>query len=213
MSVPFFIVTLLTPKVTLWFNVVHDGSKNDGKDIWNIVCYNQTMLEFETYIDFLCDLLTIDKPTILYEQTDIFTMPKTAGMRSFPAENTILVNLSIYKDGLEYVAITHEMRHIYQYQVVSQFLTDLESKSTIREWRKGFNNYKDSTHEHYENQSLEVDANAFAWYITKVLTGREIVVNCDRHALARRIRQIASDMPADEILEVYSYFANKNRSF
>ena len=187
--------------------------QNNGKDIWNIVCYNQTMLDFKTYIDFLCDLLTIDKPTILYKQTGVFTMPKTAGMRSFPTENTILVNLSVYTDGLEYVAITHEMRHIYQYQVVSQFLTDLESKSTIREWRKGFKNYKDSTHEHYENQSLEVDANAFAWYITKVLTGREIVVNCDRHALARRIRQIASDMPAEEVLEVYSYFADKNRSF
>ena len=170
------------------------------------------MLDFDTYIDFLCDLLTIDKPTILYEQTETFTMPKTAGMRSFPTENTILVNLSVYKDGLEYVAIAHEIRHIYQFQVVSQFLTDLESKSTIREWRNGFKNDKDSTHEHYENQSLEVDANAFAWYITKILTGREIAVNCDRHALARRIRQIASDMPADEILEVYSYFANKNRS-
>lgn len=179
------------------------------------------MLDFKTYIDFLCDLLTIDKPKILYEQTETFTMPKTAGMWSFPAENTILVNLSVYKNGLEYVAITHEMRHTYQYQAVSQFLTDLESKSTIREWRKGFRNYKDSTHGHYENQSLEVDANAFTWYITKVLTGKEIVVNCDRHALARRIRhalarrirQIASDMPAKEVLEVYSYFANKNRIF
>lgn len=177
--------------------------QNNGKDISNIVCYNQTMLDFDTYIDFLCDLLTIDKPKILYEQTDIFTMPKTAGMRSFPTENTILVNLSVYTDGLEYVAITHEMRHIYQYQVVSQFLTDLESKSTIREWRKGFKNYKDSTHEHYENQSLEVDANAFAWYITKVLTGREIVVNCDKRLLAKRINSISRDMPVEEVQDVY----------
>lgn len=37
MSIPFFIVTLLTPKVILWFNAVHDGTEKQWQNSGKIV--------------------------------------------------------------------------------------------------------------------------------------------------------------------------------
>lgn len=161
------------------------------------------------FISFLCDLLTIKEPVILYEPTEEYPLPETAGARSYPEDNVIVLNTSLFHDDLEYILITHEIRHIYQYQVVKNNLSDLESKNTIREWRKGFKNYKDSTSLHYENQSLEVDAQTFTWYVLYVLFQKSTNITCSENAFKKRLKVLMYDLPADEIREVYDFHYTK----
>lgn len=156
-------------------------------------------METKEYIYFLCDLLTIDIPDIRIKEDG-------AMATSYPKENRICINKDSFHDGLEYIVIAHEMRHIYQWVAVQE---KLEPKRIIKLWEDNFEHYLDSSHTGYENQPLEIDANAFAYIIIKTLFNREITVRCDAKRLNKRIRELLLDFSREEIIESYTYAMNR----
>lgn len=170
-------------------------------------------METKEYIYFLCDLLTIDFPNVHIKENGKyinlhgdeippFPAKDTAMATAYPKENKILVNMDAFHDGLEYIVIAHEMRHIYQWAAVQE---KLESKRIIKLWEDNFKHYLDSSNDGYENQPLEIDANAFAYIIIKTLFDREITVRCDAKRLNKRIKELLIDFSREEIIESYTY--------
>lgn len=157
------------------------------------------------FVEFLSYLLAVDTPDVTAPD-ERHPLPSTAGARSYVEDNVIVINPELNRDGLQYIALAHEMRHIYQYQVVQNNLTELESKATIREWRRGFKNYRDSTSGHYEDQILEIDATAFTYYLMRVLFNREILVQGNARNILKRAELISRLLPVDEIRRIYREF-------
>jgi len=103
----------------------------------------------EEFITDVCELLEIGVPKISYDTTHFTT--KTTMALCEPETNTIYLN-KVDKPNPDYVfSITHELRHIYQYQTDEHFYLS-EYKSSD----------KCSSIEEYNLQIAEVDANAFA---------------------------------------------------
>jgi Zn-dependent peptidase ImmA (M78 family) len=103
----------------------------------------------EKFITDVCELLKIEAPKISYDTSHFLTATTLAQCE--PAENVIYLN-KVDKPNPDYVfSITHELRHIYQYQTDEHFYLS-EYKSSD----------KCSSIEEYNLQIAEVDANAFA---------------------------------------------------
>ena len=101
------------------------------------------------FITDVCELLEIRVPKISYDTTHFAT--KTTMAQCELTSNTIYLN-KLDKQNPDYLfAISHELRHIFQYQDNEQFY---------------LSNYKTSDNcssiEEYNLQIAEVDANAFA---------------------------------------------------
>lgn len=103
----------------------------------------------EKFITDVCELLEIEVPKISYDTSHFLTTTTLAQCE--PYENVIYLN-KVDKPNPDYVfSITHELRHIYQYQTDEHFYLS-EYKSSD----------KCSSIEEYNLQIAEVDANAFA---------------------------------------------------
>ena len=103
----------------------------------------------EEFITDICELLDIPVPSISYDTSHFST--ETTMAQCELTSNTIYLN-KIDKPNPDYLfAISHELRHIFQYQNNEQFY---------------LSNYKTSDNcssvEEYNLQIAEVDANAFA---------------------------------------------------
>lgn len=171
-------------------------------------------MNVKKYIMFLCDLLVIDVPTVQIKENnkyydlnghevDPFKIRNTAMATSYPKENKILVNIDSFSDGIEYIVLTHEIRHIYQWIAIND---KLESKRLIKLWKNNFDNYLSSENDGYTNQPLEVDANAFTYIVMLALFNREITVKCNQKLLNKRIKELTLDFSKDEILDSYNYY-------
>ena len=111
--------------------------------------------------------------------------------------------MDAFNNDIEYIVLTHEMRHIYQWIAINN---KLESKRLIKLWKNNFNNYLSSENDGYTNQPLEIDANAFTYIVMLALFNREITVKCNQKLLNKRIKELTLDFSKDEILDSYNYY-------
>lgn len=176
------------------------------------------MLNYTNFVHFVCDLLVIDEPNIIFLKGDKvynqryqpticnFPLKESAAATSFPRSRTIVVDLDKHSDDLEYVTIAHEIRHLFQYEAVNAPDPDeYDEKKVIRQWKKDLRSYKDSSVADYENQAIEVDATAFAYYIIKLVFNRTISFKCDTNKLIERYAEIKASIPTEEIQDCAKY--------
>ena len=103
----------------------------------------------EEFITDICELLDIQIPSISYDTSHF---PTETTMAQCELTNNIIYLNKIDKPNPDYLfAITHELRHIFQYQDDEQFYLFNYKTS-----------YECSSFEEYNLQIAEVDANAFA---------------------------------------------------
>lgn len=170
-------------------------------------------MNLKQYIDFLCDLLAIDIPKVQIHQNnkymDIdgnicnhFTLKKTSIATAYPTENLICIDMDRANNDLIYAIIAHELRHIYQYQAV-QNPSWKEELSSV--WELEFATYEDSSHDDYENQSIEIDAWAFSKLIFNFIFRKDFTVHCNRNALDIRLQELTIDFPRDDIIDSYEF--------
>lgn len=115
---------------------------------------------------------------------------KGASATSYPYQNLICINLDDYtneKKGLEYFVLAHELRHIYQIEAIKN---EWEDKEILDLWKQNLECYKSAKHDGYENQPIELDANAFAEIIILELFGKPVSVNCDFKKLQENMIRI-----------------------
>lgn len=119
-----------------------------------------------------------------------------ASATSYPYQKLICINLDYYtgdREGLEYFVLAHELRHMYQVEAI-QF--GWESEELLDLWKQNLECYEGSNHIGYENQPIELDANAFAELIILELFGRVVEVNCDFQKLEENMKRISKDLEA-----------------
>lgn len=177
----------------------------------------ETESNIKRSVYFITDLLTIPIPTVyLVDQEPklivgralkkIPDIPYSSKGRTFPEKNLIILDKH-QDDDMLLISLAHEIRHIYQHRVVydEEYKED-EERKTRRIWKDNFKNYLDSSYENYEDQALELDANAFSWIIAKTILGKEITIKCDHKKLKIAIDDILSNFTLDEIKEVANDF-------
>lgn len=164
------------------------------------------------FVNFLCDLLAINTPDIYFfkneklisingQSTDKFLgIKKEAAATSYPEENTIIINLDVVKNYFIYVVLAHEIRHIYQYQAT---LNPSWGEPMANVWGKELSSYSASDVEGYENQNIEIDANAFSKIIFNIVFKKDFEVKCDQKKLQKRINELLQDFTVEEIIESY----------
>lgn len=84
-------------------------------------------------------------------------------------------------------------------------MADIATPNLIEQWKKEFKQYSASDVEGYENQSIELDANAFAWFIGRAVFNIEVTVNCNQNLLMQYKRYIANTFSLDEVKECLEY--------
>lgn len=152
------------------------------------------MDRFSNFFDDLCELLDVDCDChIKWEQgyfdVDGFPCPEfklldTTGATS--TEHTIYIDMTKYEFAYQgFFVIAHEMRHMYQRKYIKT-----HKNKQAKEWKKEFENYQGSGVSGYENQSIEIDANAFACFVFDFLFDSMPEIKCDQDKLNDRIRYI-----------------------
>lgn len=170
-------------------------------------------MEIKKYILFLCDLLVIDQPRIFIKENgkfkDIddqsakpFTLKGSAAATTIVEENEIYIDMDVINKSMLYPILAHELRHIYQYQSV---MHPSWVEPMAETWKEEIMHYNASNIKGYENQSIEIDANAFSKLIINVVFKKDFEVNCDQKLLKKRIQELMNDFGYEEIKECYEY--------
>ena len=85
------------------------------------------MKTYNSYINFLCDLIIMDVPNVKYKfdenfydsyfnEIEPFQLRDTAKSTAVPKNNTIYIDLDKFSNEIDiYIALTHEVRHCGQY--------------------------------------------------------------------------------------------------
>ena len=167
-------------------------------------------MNVKKYIDFILDLLTIeDDIEIKYD--------KCIKLAKFvvydDGKPCILLNDNMLKNELEMrYAVTHELRHYYQWLVVfNKEYYDLENESTRLIWKDNFKNYvpyEESAK--YTHQPLEVDAVCFTQLI--MMTLYNIVMDDFKQndiKFKDRLYILSLDFTQDEIVEIMGFHGIK----
>ena len=136
-----------------------------------------------------------------------FELKPSAKATTVLNENTIYIDLERFKDEMDiYISLAHEVRHCAQYQATEDIgLEDIATPNLIDQWKKEFKQYSASDVKGYENQSIELDANAFAWFIGRAVFNIEVTVNCNQNLLMQYKRYIANTFSLDEVKECLEY--------
>lgn len=176
------------------------------------------MKNYNCYVAFLCDLMAIELPNLNYHykneyydaygiEIEPFELKPSAKATTVLNENTIYLDLERFKDEMDiYISLAHEVRHCAQYQATEDIgLADIATPNLINQWKKEFKQYSASDVEEYENQSIELDANAFAWFIGRAVFNIEVTVNCNQNLLMQYKRYIANTFSLDEVKECLEY--------
>lgn len=170
-------------------------------------------METKKYILFLCDLLVIDQPRIFIKENgkfkDIddqpaepFTLKGSAAATTIVEKNEIYIDMNVINKSMLYPILAHELRHIYQYQSV---MHPSWGEPMAETWKEEIMHYNASNIKGYENQSIEIDANAFSKLIINVVYKKDFEVNCDQKLLKKRIQELMNDFGYEEIKECYEY--------
>lgn len=166
-----------------------------------------------SYINFLSDLMAIDPPIVYFHENEKFfysnglkcepfTLNESSMATTVPNENRIYVDLDKVNEDFIYPVLAHEIRHCYQYQAITNPIY-FEPRSD--EWKEEMDNYTNSMTEGYENQSIEIDANAFAKLIMNVVFKKDIIPKGDINRLNERYRELLEDYSYEEIVDSYQY--------
>lgn len=163
--------------------------------------------------NFICDLLCIEnKPIIIIGKNkkcyDIFnntiknfTYLKDIKGKYFLNDNVLYLNNDLHNDDIV-LSLIHELRHVYQFQEMNSN-DPLENEQTVKIWNENLKNYlgtNDTDHKTYINQPLELDANAFTYFISVIVFGRAIFVNdVEKGVLSKEIDKIAAQFTIQEI--------------
>lgn len=175
--------------------------------------------EYFRYIDFLCDLLTIEMPIIQFKKNGkyynqygksvtSFEVRNPAYAITYPDKNLIQVDLDKFDNNTKvYIVLAHEIRHIYQYVAlyVDDELREDLTKEELTQWDKEANHYQNSSDPNYINQSIEIDAVAFSYIVCLVIFKIEVTSNCNKKDLKQRINILMEDYTQEEILECAWY--------
>lgn len=177
-------------------------------------------MKYNRYIEFLCDLMAIERPFFNFKDNgrfyndmgakiEKFELKPTAKMTTIPTENTIYVDLDKFTDEIDvYLSLAHEIRHCAQYQALNDVgLWDITTPEMLKIWAKELQRYKDSTNKGYENQSIELDAIAFSWLIGRTVFGVEVKANnVNQDELNKYKQYISNIFSVGEIKETQDYW-------
>lgn len=156
---------------------------------------------------FNCDLLAMEPPIVNFKKNDSyfdingenceeFNILSTAMATSVIEKNRIYINLDNIDDELVCFILAHELRHCYQYQAIME--DDIyEPYSDV--WKKEINSYKNSSNLNYEDQEIEIDANAYACFIYIYLGKKIPVVQYDQNKLIKKIKEFGLDFSKEEM--------------
>ena len=171
------------------------------------------------YISFICDLLTIEFPSVEFkredeyfnqfdEEVEPFEIKGTSYATTYPKERIIRIDLDRVDNEMTlFIIFAHEIRHIYQYIALyedDELRSELKLED-IRLWKQEMSDYQDSSDESYINQGIEIDAVAFSYVVCEVIFGIEVKSNCNPIKLERRISWMKANYTKDEILECAGY--------
>lgn len=155
------------------------------------------MKDLNKYASFLSDLLGIPVPDIEVDDS----LP--ARMRSYPQEGVIVANPEHLPSRIDMIiCLAHEMRHMLQYRALQDKRLRQTLVSDVGAWRKNFKRYDNSHTEGYERQPIELDANAFAFWIALILCGVRIdVKGVSAKTLGRYLQNIVEEYPLDRVYD------------
>lgn len=176
------------------------------------------MKTYNYYIAFLCDLIAIDLPKLRYHykgkyydeynrEIEPFELRPTA-KASTTQNRTIYIDLDKFKDEMDiYLSLAHEVRHCAQLQSMydDELAEDVAPFPIIQKWGKEFEHFDASDVQGYENQSIELDANAFAWWIGRVVFNIEMHVNCNEMSFNQYKKYISEYYSVSEIKQCVAY--------
>ena len=180
---------------------------------------NEITKTYNYYIAFLCDLMVIDLPKLKYhyknkyydaygKDIEPFKLRPSAKATTVPNEYAIYIDLEKFKDEIDlYLSLAHEVRHCAQLQSMydNKLAEDVAPFESVQQWKLEFNGFNASNVEGYENQSIELDANAFAWWIGRVVFNVEMTVNCNQILLYQYKKYISEYYSESEIKECVKY--------
>lgn len=90
-----------------------------------------------------------------------------------------------------FITICHEMRHAYQYFQVNNLIVTKENEEILQKWKEEFDNYCYPQDERFLEQEIEIDAIAFAHFMTlKYLGERTVIPDNIKKKVYLRIQQI-----------------------
>lgn len=106
-----------------------------------------------------------------------------------------------------YLSLAHEIRHCSQLQSMyddelAKYVAPFE---IVQKWKKELKHFDASDVVGYENQSIELDANAFTWWIGRVVFNVEMNVNCNQILLYQYKKYISEYYSESEIKECVKY--------
>ncbi len=104
-----------------------------------------------------------------------------------------------------FFSMAHEMRHHYQAVVISDQGRNLESLEQIKKWEEEILFYKDKSQSGYDDQEVELDANAFGILMMELLFEENTPVNLERiniDLLQKAIERIADVYDTDRTYDL-----------
>ena len=139
-------------------------------------------------------ILNIPKPNVELHE---FDSDEISAM-FIPSSNSIVVN-SLLLDSTNpieiFITICHEMRHAYQYMQINCQDGLGESQEIIARWKEEFDNYCYPQDERFLEQEIEIDAIAFAHFMTlKYLGERTVIPESIKEKVYLRIQQITKTL-------------------
>ena len=94
-----------------------------------------------------------------------------------------------------FITICHEMRHAYQFYRVNNDKVTNDNKGLIQKWKEEFDNYCYPQDERFLEQEIEIDAIAFAHFMTlKYLGERTVIPDNIKKKVYLRIQQITETL-------------------
>ena len=139
-------------------------------------------------------ILNIPKPDVEFLE---FESVEVSAM-FIPSSNSIVVNGGWLESAnvIElFITICHEMRHAYQYFQVNNLIVTKENEEILQKKKEEFDNYCYPQDERFLEQEIEIDAIAFAHFMTlKYLGERTVIPDNIKKKVYLRIQQITETL-------------------
>lgn len=153
------------------------------------------MKELKKYIAYISQVLSIKEPEVYFHDNGKFYNSKMKRTKAFELKPTSIATTTdeaIYFDldkcsqGIEYVLLAHELRHVYQKEAIERE----DPAEPIQLWKQALENYHGSQAADHEENPLEIDANAFAYIVAVHLFKREIWIKGPQQIIKDRIEKL-----------------------